>query len=334
MKSLSSTASKLSRIAIFAILGSRLLAVECFAYDTVWTGTAGDGDFFNPGNWTGPVPPITIRPPSQRTKQPPLTPTRHFTLALASFSMNYLDLGDSTEATTNQGNLVINNGFIHMSKTSGDAQGIIGWNTNGYSKFVVNGGTVYFNGPDGNVSGKFGALWLQAGAGTLVSGVNAINFDSGTSYTQASGTYNQAAGNGSFGRLELHSNAVMRIATVLKMGDQGVGATNASLSYPMVTESGVLIMDGNSELDCGDGFTMGKDLTSSVVDLSGNAKLVIGNSMGAGNPNGSSQQGYLTAGARASTYSTITVRGNAQLQCMTLQVAPRRASWSPTMANS
>ena len=302
------------RLAVFTSL---LLASRAFAYDTVWTGSAGDGDFFNPANWTS-GPPVNNNSSAIALNQTATIDTNSpFYSGSGAFYMNYLDLGDSSEATTNLGTLVINNGFVHMSENSGDIAGIIGWNTNGYSKMIINGGTVYFDGPDGNVSGKFGALWrTNFGA---VSGVNNINFNCGTSYTVASLTNNPANGNDSFGRLELHSNALMRVATVFKMGDMGATATNANLAYPLVLESGVLVMDGNSELDIGDGFTVGKELTSSSIDLSGNAKLVIGNTMGAGNPNGSSQQGYYTDGARNSTYSTTTVRDNAQLQCMTLQ---------------
>jgi hypothetical protein len=310
---LSSTARRL----LLAALGSFLLAVPCFAYNTVWTGADGTEDFFDPGNWSVLVPDNNNSFNIQSNLTATLDTNSSFNSVGSQVYMNYMDLGDSSEATTNQGYMVFNNGFIHMSENAGDVQGIIGWNTNGYSKLVVNGGTVYFDGPDGNVSGKFGALWMQSfGEG---SGINGINFDCGTSYSQASGTYNQSNGNGSYGRLELHSNALMRVATVFKIGDMGVAATNAALAYPLVLESGQIVMDGNSELDCGDGFTAGKDLTYTTIDLSGNSKLVIGNSMGAGNTNGSSQQGYFTLGARVSTYTALTIRDNAQLQCMTLQ---------------
>src|SRR5262249_40618816 len=143
-------------------------------------------------------------------------------------------------------------------------------NKNGVSSFIMYGGTNYFDGPQSDVvlanSGvtKVGYLWKQ---GSLNSGVSALQLAAANSVVPS--------GVGAKGHIEMHGNSLFRVARTINFCDQPVVSPDFQV--------GDLVLDGNAEFSCGDGFSMGKEWSTVTVDLSGNSKLVVGASNGIGN---------------------------------------------------
>ena len=287
------------KLLLLVALGSFLTTFQSFAqYDTVWTGTA--GDFLAPANWSVLVP----------TNNNTFNIDNGGTAVIdtgGAVAFNYFDLGDTG---TGYGNLQINNGEVHMAEAPGDSYAQVGLNDTVNSSFVMNGGTVYYDGPQASVvlaeTGYdiTGELWTNAvlyAAGVQNSGVNRLTLNIGAAPSTG----------GAMGSLELHSNAVMRIASSLSIAGGNTVAPNF--------EQASLVMDGDAELSVGDGLGLGKLLSIASIDMSGNSHLVVGNSMGLDNTNGTSGEGYFTAGSRAISVQTVTLRDNAEIDCMTLQ---------------
>lgn len=290
---------KFFKLLSLVAFGTALVAFQSSAqYDTVWTGTA--GSFLDPANWSVLVP----------TNDNTFNIDNGGTAIIDTngvVAFNYFDLGDSG---TGSGNLVINSGEVDMSQNVGDSYWQVGLNETVNSSLVMNGGTNYCDGPQASVVlaetgyNKTGEMWTNAtliSAGQSKAGVNQLSFSVGTDPGTA----------GAMGSLELHSNAVMCIASTLNLA----GGNTVLPAF----EEGSLVMDGNAQLSIGDGLGLGKSFATASITMSGNSHLVIGNSMGVGNTNGTSSQGYLTVGARTNSIQTITLQGNAELDCMTLQ---------------
>jgi hypothetical protein len=123
------------------------------------------------------------------------------------------------------------------------------------STFIQNGGTIMLDAP-------------ETGAGnTSFKGVNEIDWEVGLH---------------GVGRFEMHNDAKFFASDDLKIAENAAG-------------NGSVLMDGNSYLAVGSGISIsqGGTVEQSMV-IAGNARVDSGNSMGAGNPLGGTDEGYLT----------------------------------------
>lgn len=165
------------------------------------------------------------------------------------------ELGE-TEGTPESGHIIMNGGNFRIGEFEGDSKIHIGEGTE-LSSFIMNGGTIFYDGPDD-----------PALAGLRnAAGVNENDWE---------------VGEHGKGRFEMHGDAVFRVGDDLKISENSAG------------NSSVLI-DGNARLSVGSGIGMsngGSDFQE--LTIGGNAIVDSGNSMGAGNPDGHTDEGYLT----------------------------------------
>ena len=170
--------------------------------------------------------------------------------ALSSFELG--EFQDSTDS----GHIVMNGGFFRIGENPGDSKIHIGEGTV-LSTFVMNGGTILFDGPDNPAS---------AGSRSAA-GINESDWE---------------VGEHGLGRFEMHGDSVFRAGDDLKLAENSAGHASA-------------LIDGNARLSVGSGIAVsngGPDFQELIVG--GNAVVDSGNSMGAGSPDGHTDEGYLT----------------------------------------
>jgi hypothetical protein len=169
------------------------------------------------------------------------------------------------EAGSQSGHIVMNGGFFRIGATIGDPKVNIGRGTV-ESSFIMNGGTIYFDGPDEP---------SMAGSRSDA-GINELDWE---------------VGEVGVGRFEMHGDSVFRAADDLKIAENAAG-------------HGYCLIDGNARLSVGSGISVSSGGTNEqVLIIAGNAIVDSGNSMGAGSPEGHTDEGYLTlsiGGGRAS----------------------------------
>ncbi len=141
------------------------------------------------------------------------------------------------------------------------------------STFIQNGGTIMLDAP-------------ETGAGnTSFKGMNEIDWEVGLR---------------GVGRFEMHNDAKFFASDDLKIAENVAG-------------NGSVLMDGNAHLAVGSGIAIS---TSGTVEqtmvIAGNARADAGNSMGAGNPLGGTDEGYLTmaTGSGVGGRAKLTIQDN------------------------
>ncbi len=170
--------------------------------------------------------------------------------ALSSFELGELE--DSTDS----GHIVMEGGFLRIGESQGDSKIHIGEGTV-LSTFVMNGGTIYFDGPDDSA--------LAGSRGSA--GVNESDWE---------------IGEHGYGRFEMHGDAVFRAGDDLKISENAAG-------------HGSFLIDGQARLSVGSGIAVSKGGSDfQEMTIGGNATVDAGNSMGAGHPDGHTDEGYLT----------------------------------------
>ncbi|HAB15101.1 MAG TPA: hypothetical protein PLX89_15820 [Verrucomicrobiota bacterium] len=230
-----------------------------------WSG--GDGDFYLPGNWdTGTVPGLTD-----------IAVINNGGTATISAAAGERDLGairlGATEGSTESGHVIMNGGTWKLGYTEGDPKAVIGFSTT-LSTFIMNGGTILFDGPD-----------LFPGSKTD-DGLNGLDWE---------------VGEKGLGRFEVHNDAVFRAGDDIKVGANAAG-------------QGTVLIDGNAKVSVGSGISVsegGPNPIEQVMIVAGNALVESGNSMGAGNPLGSTDEGYLTMASGVDSTGRLVVQDNA-----------------------
>ncbi|MBI4325091.1 MAG: CHRD domain-containing protein [Chloroflexi bacterium] len=213
-----------------------------------WTGTT--GDFLDPGNWDSGVPGAT------EIARIINGGTATIGANAGAIELGTIRLGDA-QGGSESGHVIMNGGFLTIGATQGDPKAVLGFSAT-LSTFIMNGGTIFFDGPDradiaGSTSGK---------------GVNELDWE---------------VGERGLGRFEMHNDAVFRAADDLKIAENAAG-------------NGSCLIDGNARLSVGSGISIsgGAGGTEQTMVIAGHALVEAGNSMGAGNPQGHTDEGYLT----------------------------------------
>lgn len=211
---------------------------------------AGDGDFYDAGNWdVGSFPSVDdiaiINNGSTAT----------IAADAGDRALAGLELGE-TEGSDESGHVIMNGGFLRIGETQGDPKVHIGEGSV-QSTFIMNGGTIFFDGPDEP---------SMAGSSSA-GGINNSDWE---------------VGEHGVGRFEMHGDAVFRAGDDLKIAENAAG-------------SGSCLIDGNARLSVGSGIslTSGGE-NEQVMVIGGNAIVDSGNSLGAGHPDGYTDEGYLT----------------------------------------
>ena len=227
-----------------------------------WSG--GNGDFFSAANWTGGVVPVATDIALINNGS-----TATIGAAAGDRGLGCLRLGDTQDGTVS-GHVVMDGGFFRIGETPGDPKALIGFSAV-LSSFIMNGGTIFFDGPDLNPGNKNGK------------GVNELDWE---------------VGERGKGRFEMHNNAIFRASDDLKIAENAAG-------------DGYCLLDGNALVTLGSGLSIsaGGEVEQTMV-MGGNARLDSGNSMGAGDPNGQTDEGYLTM-ATGGGKSKLTIQENA-----------------------
>lgn len=242
------------------------------AADTEWTGAA-DNNFFNDANWTGAAPGSTNDHAFIEGGQnlPATIAADIGTVEIGAVSLGLFDGGG--HVVQNGGTLVIYGEDLGVESQIGDA-------AEESSTWIMNGNaTILYDDP-------------LAGGG-LDSDGTGKDFDVGKSVIDDA-----------FGRLEMHDNAVLRIADDLKLADGDAG--NAQV-----------FMDGNAQITVGSGISV-SGTTSMVV--AGNSLLVTGNSAGPGNTAmGGTDEGYLTLSTGGGEFASLDIRDSGTVYARTLQ---------------
>lgn len=199
----------------------------------------------------------------------------------------------SVEGGTESGNVIMEVGTLVISTTSLDDpnQVLIGEGTV-LSTFIQNGGTIMLDGPE------TGAL------NTSFKGLRETDWEVGLH---------------GLGRFEMHNDAKFFASDDLKVAENAAG-------------SGSVVMDGNSYLAVGSGISIssGGENEQTMV-IGGNARVDSGNSMGAGNPLGGTDEGYLTL-AIGEGHGTLTVQDNGIINIRRLSA--REGTSTITVKNS
>lgn len=191
--------------------------------------------------------------------------------AVGNRSFGTVRLGDVQDSATS-GLVIMTGGFLRIGEAVGDPKAVIGFSAE-LSTFIMNGGTIFHDGPD------------QHPGSTSDDGVNGLDWE---------------VGERGFGRFEMHNNAIFRGGDDLKVGANGAG-------------HGSVLIDGQAILSVGSGISVseGGPSVEQLMIIGGNALVESGNSMGAGNPLGSTDEGYLTMAAGVDSIGRLVVQDNA-----------------------
>lgn len=233
-----------------------------------WTATT--GDLLTAGNWDlnrvpGATDIVTIKNDGTAT----------IAAGAGTFSLAGIRLGE-TQDSQESGHIVMNGGTLNLGGTTGDPKAVIGFSAK-LSTFIMNGGTIYFDGPD-----QFPGSYTD-------DGLNGLDWE---------------VGEKGKGRFEMHGDAKFFAGDDLKIGANGAG-------------QGSVLIDGNAHFAAGSGISVSEGGPTAVDQefvIAGNARVDSGNSLGAGNPNGSTDEGYLTMAAAADSTGRLTVQDNAVLK--------------------
>ncbi|MBI2925802.1 MAG: CHRD domain-containing protein, partial [Verrucomicrobia bacterium] len=263
----------------FTRLLTTIIAAACLAPASAtlaqvnWIG--GNGDFFDLAHWDsgavpGPADTAVINDGSTAT----------IAADAGTRSIGAINLGN-VEGGTESGHVIMNGGLLKINADGGNSKAVIGLSTT-LSTFIMNGGTILFDGPDredlaGSRNGK---------------GNNELDWE---------------VGERGLGRFEMHNDAVFRAADDLKIAENALG-------------TGYCLIDGNAKLSVGSGISVSSGgENEQILILGGNALVEAGNSLGAGNPAGFTDEGYLTLSIGAATArATVTVQDNAVLNFQVL----------------
>src|SRR3954469_13711594 len=248
----------LNRI-VGGILGLGLASCLVHAQNVIdWKGTT--GDFFDAHNWEGGVVPGVGDVAEINNGGTATIAQNASTFALAGIRLG------SVQDGTESGHVIMNGGTLNLSANPGDPKAVIGFSAV-LSSFVLNGGTIFFDGPD-----QF--------PGQNKAGVNELDWE---------------VGEKGMGRFEMHGGAFFG-SDDLKIAENAAGI-------------GYGIIDGASHLAVGSGISVGGGGLGVQEELviAGNALVEAGNSMGAGNPLGMSDEGYLTMSSGGSN-SKLTIK--------------------------
>jgi len=257
---------KMKTISKSALFAATLLFIPHTRAQIPWTG--GNGDFFDPAHWTGGVVPGP-------TDIAQINDGSTATIAATSgeHSIGAIALGD-VEGGTESGHVIMNGGTLKINDEGGNPKGVLGLSGT-LSTFIMNGGTIFFDGPD-----KADLAGSTAGHGN-----NELDWE---------------VGEKGKGRFEMHNDAVMHIADDLKIAENALGEGSA-------------LIDGNAHITPGSGISVssGGDVEQSLT-IAGNAVVDSGNSMGAGSPLGHTDEGYLTM-ATSGGHARVTIQDNGTL---------------------
>jgi hypothetical protein len=230
---------------------SLMLALSLSAQgQAFFTWTAADGDFYTGSNWDqnripGVNDVVIINNGGTAT-----IAANAGNRELSSFELGELEDSDDS------GHIIMNGGFFRIGESPGDSKIHIG-EGNIQSTFVMNGGTILFDGPDDPT---------LAGSRSSA-GVNENDWE---------------VGEHGVGRFEMHGDSVFRAGDDLKISENAAG-------------TGSVLIDGNARLSVGSGIAVSSGGTSvQELIIGGNAVVDSGNSMGAGSPDGHTDEGYLT----------------------------------------
>lgn len=241
--------------------GLLLVAVSAHAQN-IYTWSGADGNFLDPTRWDAAlVPGVTDIAVINNGS------TATIATDAGARELGCIQLGTIQDGTES-GHVIMNGGTFKIGNTAGDPKAVIG-NSATLSTFIMNGGTIFFDGPDrediaGSYSGK---------------GVNELDWE---------------VGERGLGRFEMHHDAVFRAADDLKVAENALG-------------TGVTLIDGNARASLGSGISVsgGGAGAESILTIAGNAVVDAGNSMGAGSPLGHTDEGYLTVASGGSVGTVI-----------------------------
>ncbi|MGZ8900125.1 MAG: hypothetical protein ACXW3Z_08520 [Limisphaerales bacterium] len=187
-------------------------------------------------------------------------------------TLGLLRLG-AVQGGTESGHIIMNGGTLTIGADDvPENQVLIGEGTV-LSTFIQNGGTIMLDAPE------------TGGLSTSFKGANEIDWEVGLR---------------GLGRFEMHNDAKFYASDDLKVAENAAG-------------NGSVLMDGNSYLAVGSGISIsqGGTVEQSMV-IAGNARVDSGNSMGAGNPLGGTDEGYLTmsTGSGVGGVAKLTIQDN------------------------
>lgn len=242
--------SNLSRMKKIILLGLALGISAAAQGQGFFTWTADQGDFYTASNWDlnripGVNDVVIINNGGTAT----------IAADAGDRALSGFELGE-LEDTDDSGHIIMNGGFLRIGESPGDSKIHIG-EGDIQSTFVMNGGTIFFDGPD----------------------------DSGLAGSRDSAGVNEndwEVGEHGVGRFEMHGDSVFRAGDDLKISENAAGTGSA-------------LIDGNARLSVGSGIAVSSGGTSvQELIIGGNAVVDSGNSMGAGSPDGHTDEGYLT----------------------------------------
>lgn len=194
-----------------------------------------------------------------------------------------------TGGGTESGHVIMNGGTLNLSANAGNPKAVIGASGT-LSTFIQNGGTINFDGPD------------QFPGANNEDGVNGLDWE---------------VGELGQGRFEMHGGSFFG-SDDLKVAENAAGI-------------GYAIIDGDSHFAVGSGISVGGGNSPQLEELviAGNALVEAGNSLGAGNPQGMSDEGYLTM-STANSNSKLTIKENGVLNIRRL-TSREGTSWIEVM---
>lgn len=246
-------------LAVFAVSSPVLLAQT-----KTWKGQ--DGNFLDAANWDSGVPGAADTAKIANGGKATI-PADAGNRALSSVQLG------PTEGSTESGHIIMNGGVWKIGGTEGDSKALIGLSKT-LSTFVMNGGTILFDGPD---------LF----PGESKPGVNELDWE---------------VGEKGLGRFEMHGNSIFRAGDDLKIAENAAG--NGSC---LIDGNALITLGSGLSISGGDNANQEQSMV-----IAGNARVDSGNSMGAGSELGTSEEGYLTM-ATGGSKSRLTIQENGVL---------------------
>lgn len=108
---------------------------------TIKTWTAGTADFFGAANWSPSGAPVVSQIGLINNGG-----TATIDLGAGTAELGTIRLGDTQNGQVS-GHVIMNSGTLIIGNTSGDPKAVIGFSAQ-LSTFIMNGGTILFDGPD------------------------------------------------------------------------------------------------------------------------------------------------------------------------------------------
>lgn len=187
-------------------------------------------------------------------------------------ALAWVVLGE-TQDSDQSGHVIMNGGFLRIGGTLGDSKALIG-NSAVESTFIMNGGTIYFDGPDEpSIAGS-----------RSDAGINELDWE---------------VGEKGVGRFEMYGDSVFRAGDDLKIAENAAG-------------HGYGFIGGDARVSVGSGISVSSGGTNEqMLIIGGTAVVDSGNSMGAGSAEGHTDEGYLTLSIGEGSRATCTVQDDA-----------------------